>query len=350
MKARQLSFFDEAKRYEKITKLGDPLEKLDSVMDWEMFRAPLTKVCQKEDYTRGGRPPIDVIIKFKASVLRRIYNLSFDQIEYQINDSLSFMRFLGLGLNDKVLDSRTIWDFENTLAHAGLMEELFCMFDEKLENEGLITHKGTIIDATFVDAPRQRNSRDDNKKIKNGEIPEEWEKPENAPKLAQKDTDARWAKKNNETHFGYKDHVKCDADSKLITNYAVTDAALHDSNRCTELLEDTDEAVYADSAYSGSNIAENLPEDCENHICEKGTRNHPLTEEQKENNRQKSKIRCRIEHIFGQMTGQLHGINIRSIGLTRAWFNIGLLNIVYNFMRYEFLKRPKPPKGISAPC
>ena len=75
-----------------------------------------------------------------------------------------------------------------------------------------------------------------------------------------------------------------------------------------------------------------------------------LTEEQKENNRQKSKIRCRIEHIFGQMTGQLHGINVRSIGLTRAWFNIGLLNLVYNFMRYEFLKRPKPPKGISAPC
>ena len=350
MKARQLSFFDEAKRYEKITKLGDPLERLDSVMDWEMFRAPLTKVCQKEDYTQGGRPPIDVIIKFKASVLRRIYNLSFDQIEYQINDRLSFMRFLGLGLNDKVLDSRTIWDFENTLAQADLMEELLCMFDEKLENEGLITHKGTIIDATFVDAPRQRNSRDDNKKIKNGEIPEEWEKPENAPKLAQKDTDARWAKKNNETHFGYKDHVKCDADSKLITNYAVTDAALHDSNRCTELLEETDEAVYADSAYSSAEIAKNLPEDCENHICEKGTRNHPLTEEQKENNRQKSKIRCRIEHIFGQMTGQLHGINIRSIGLTRAWFNIGLLNLVYNFMRYEFLKRPKPPKGISAPC
>ena len=334
MKARQLSFFDEAKRYEKITKLGDPLEKLDSVMDWEMFRAPLTKVCQKEDYTRGGRPPIDVIIKFKASVLRRIYNLSFDQIEYQINDRLSFMRFLGLGM----------------IAQAGLMEELFCMFDKKLESEGIITHKGTIIDATFVDAPRQRNSRDDNKKIKNGEIPEEWEKPENSYKLAQKDTDARWAKKNNETHFGYKDHVKCDADSKLITNYGVTDAALHDSNRCTELLEKTDKAMYADSAYSSAEIAANLPENCENHICEKGTRNHPLTEEQKENNRQKSKIRCRIEHIFGQMTGQLHGINIRSIGLTRAWFNIGLLNLVYNFMRYEFLKRPKLPKGISAPC
>lgn len=80
-------------------------------------------------------------------------------------------------------------------------------------------------------------------------------------------------------HFGYKDHVKCDAESKLITNYGVTDASVHDSRCCTDLLEDTDRIVYADSAYSGGEIADNLPDDCENQICEKGTRNHPLTEE-----------------------------------------------------------------------
>lgn len=89
----------------RIAKIGDPLTKLDKVMDWEMFREPLTKVCQKEDYTKGGRPPIDVIIKFKASVLRRLYSLSFEELEYQLNDRLSFMRFVGIGLNDNVLDS-----------------------------------------------------------------------------------------------------------------------------------------------------------------------------------------------------------------------------------------------------
>ena len=164
-----------------------------------MFRSKLTKACQKEDTGKGGRPPIDVIVEFKASTIKRIYNLSYEQTEYQINDRLSFMRILGISLSDRVLDANTIWDFENTLAQAGLMEELFCMFDAMLE---------------------------------------EWEKPENAHKLAQKDTDARWTKKNNEVHFGYKDHVKCDADSKPITNYGVTDAALHDSQRCTELLEE----------------------------------------------------------------------------------------------------------------
>ena len=225
------------------------------------------------------------------------------------------------------------------------MEELFFMFDAMLESEGLITHKGTIIDATFVDAPRQRNSRDENKSIKEGHTPEEWEKPENKPKLAQKDTDARWAKKGIETHFGYKDHVKCDADSKLITNYGVTDAAVHDSQCCIDLLESSDRIFYADSAYCSEEIIESLPECCENQICEKGKRNQPLTDEQKESNRQKSKTRCRIEHIFGFMTNSMHGITIHSIGITRAWFNIGLTNLIYNFCRYEFLKRSKPSKG-----
>ena len=340
MKVRQRSFFDEENRIEKISKIGDPLEMLNQVIKWEMFRNILKKaVVRKETTSKGGRPPYDVVMMFKILVLQRLYNLSDDQTEYQINDRRSFMRFLGLELCDPVPDAKTIWKFRNDLAQTDAMEELFSLFDEMLEAEGLITHKGTIIDATFVDVPRQRNSRDENKKIKEGEVPEEWKNPENAHKLAQKDTDARWAKKNNEVHYGYKNHVKCDADSKLITNYDITDAAVHDSQRCTELLDNKDKAVYADSAYSGAEIAENLPENCKNQICEKGYRNHPLTEEQKENNKKKSKIRCRIEHIFGFMTNSMNGINIRSIGIDRAWFNIELMNLVYNMRRYEFLKR-----------
>ena len=174
---------------------------------------------------------------------------------------------------------------------------------------------------------------------KNGEIPEEWTNPENKNKLAQKDTDAEWTNKNNKTNFVYKDHVKCDADSKLITNYSVTGASVHDSQCCVFFIDEQDKVLYADSAYSGKPIALALPESCENQICEKGYRNNPLTPEQKENNRRKSKIRCRIEHIFGFMTGAMHGITIRSIGITRAWFNIGITNLVYNFCRYGYLKR-----------
>ena len=86
---------------------------------------------------------------------------------------MSFMRFLGINLCDKVPDAKTIWKFKNDLTETETVDKLFCMFDEHLDKEGLISHKGTIVDATFVDAPRQRNSRNENKKIKNGVIPEE---------------------------------------------------------------------------------------------------------------------------------------------------------------------------------
>lgn len=345
MKKLQKSLFDEEERMEALLRMNDSLERLNEVIEWEKFRRPLTRASRKEDSGKGGRPAYDVMMMFKILVLQRLYNLSDDQMEYQINDRLSFMRFLGLNLEDKVPDAKTIWNFRNDLAEAELDRELFYRFDCQLQEQGLITHSGTIVDATFVEVPKQRNHRDENKQIKNGEIPEEWRKPENADKLAQKDIDARWAKKNNEMFFGYKDHVKCDADSKLITNYEVTAANVYDGEKCTDMLNVKDENFYADSAYSSAEIAENLPKYCKNHICEKGTRDHPLTEEQKNNNREKSRTRCRIEHIFGYMTNSMNGITIRSIGIKRAKFNIGFMNLVYNFCRYRFLKNQKRTMG-----
>lgn len=339
MKARMRSFFDEENRMTKISKIGDPLEVLNAIIKWEMFRDILKKNIVRKENNKGGRPPFDMVMMFKILVLERLYNLSDDQAEFQINDRRSFMRFLGLESYDTVPDAKTIWKFRNDLSKTDAIEECFHLFNEMLAEEGLITHSGTIIDATFVDAPRQRNTREENKKIKNGEVPEDWEKPENAAKRAQKDTDACWAKKNGETHFGYKDHVKCDADSKLITSYGASAASLHDSQICTELLDDDDEVIYADSAYSSAEIAENLPENCKNEICEKGYRGNPLTEEQKKENNRKSKVRCRIEHIFGFMTNSMKGITLRCIGFKRAWTQIGLLNLVYNMCRYKILKQ-----------
>lgn len=196
-----------------------------------------------------------------------------------------------------------------------------------------------IVDATFADAPRQRNSREENKRLKDGEIPEEWE--EKPHKLCQKDTDAAWTKKRDETHFGYKNHIKADADGKVILDYKVTPANVHDSNEFTNFIDEKDNVVYADSAYAGKK----LPEHVKNEVCEKGYRNHPLTKEQKENNRRKSKVRCRIEHIFGFMTVSMKGLTVRSVGISRAEFNIGMTNLVYNICRYCFLKKKEVCKG-----
>lgn len=345
MAMKQFGFFDESNRLKKLSQLGDALEKLDKVINWEMFRGILEKVFCKEPKGAGGRPPYDYVLLFKILVLQRIYNISDDQTEYQINDRISFMRFLGLGLGDSVPDAKTIWLYRDTLTKTDVIHEIFQLFNRQLENAHLITHTGSIVDATFVDAPRQRNTRDENAKIKAGEFPEEWERPENAHKLAQKDIDARWTKKGNEVHYGYKDHVKVDADSKLITEYAVTPASVHDNHELLDLLDGTDNALYADSAYSGAAITEALPKNVTSHIHEQGYRGSPLTEEQKNRNRIKSKIRARIEHVFGFMTGPMHGITVRSIGFDRAAFNIGLTNFVYNLCRYEILNRPKKVAG-----
>lgn len=248
------------------------------------------------------------------------------------------MRFLNLGLNDKVPDAKTIWKFRNDLATGSVARILFKIFDDRLRAEGLITHKGTIVDATFVEAPRQRNTPEENEHIKKGQTPPEWEKEEQKYKVAQKDQDARWTRKGDERHYGYKNHVKTDSDSKLITNYMVSDASVHDSKCCIPLLDSDDRVLYADSAYIGKEIAGQLPPGCKGRILEKGFKGKPLTTRQKNNNKRKSRVRCRIEHVFGFMTGSMKGITVRCIGIVRAEFNIGLTNLIYNMCRYRLLK------------
>jgi IS5 family transposase len=191
------------------------------------------------------------------------------------------------------------------------------------------------VDASFVDVPRQRNKKEENDTIKSGNTPEDWkEKPH---KLSQKDIDARWTKKNNETHYGYKNHAKCDTKSKVITKYAVTDASVHDSQPLLGLLDNKDEGqpLFADSAYIGEELHEKLGQEkkVSIEVCEKGYRNKPLTEGQKESNKAKSKTRVRVEHVFGFVENSMNGSYIRCIGIARAESTIGLMNLTYNLFR-----------------
>lgn len=201
---KQINLFAEETQLERLSKLGDSLERL-KVIDFESFRPILTEGMKKERKSSAGRHPFDNVMMFKVLVLQRLFNLSDDQTEYQITDRISFQRFLGLSLGEKVPDAKTIWLFRNTLTTLEIIDKLFSQFNQMLDAQGIITYTGTIVDATFVDAPRQRNSRDENEQIKNNEIPEEWKK--NPHKMSQKDTDARWTKKRDETHYGYKDHT-----------------------------------------------------------------------------------------------------------------------------------------------
>ena len=334
---------------ERISKIGDPLEKINATIDWEMFRPALLKRTRKDDYSKGGRPPFDVVRMFKIAMLQDWNNISDGSAEYLINDRLSFQRFLGMELGEKAPDANTIWLFKEQLGEEG-MREMFGAFNALLEKSGVITHKGSIFDATFVDAPRQRNSKEENQAIKEGKIPEEWTLPGNEAKLEQKDTDARWAKKGSETHYGYKDHVKVDSDSKIITAFSVTSANVHDSKEIVGLVDEKDEVAFADSAYVGEELHKEIREknpDIVLKIHEKGYKNKPLTDEQKASNREKSKVRARVEHVFGYVTRFMNGITIRTIGIARAKREICAMNLAYNIRRAVFLVSAKKAELVS---
>lgn len=338
---RDYGFFDQDIRLSKLSQLGDPLERLTQGIDFESFRTFLEGHLSKLSKGPGGRPAYDYVLMFKVLILQRFYNLSDDQVEFQINDRLSFMRFLELTIADDVPDSKTVWNFKEQLIDLELIEPLFVLFLAQLEALGLIVNEGKIIDASFIEVPKQRNSQSDNELIKNGQIPEKF--TDNPHKLAQKDTDARWTKKGGVSYFGYKNHVKTDAKSKLITKYKVTDAAVHDSQVLDNLLDIKDEGedCYADGAYTGEQqIATIAGKKMTNQVCDRAYRNTPLTEEQKMSNTQKSRTRSRVEHIFGFMEMSMNGMTLNQIGLKRIEAVVGLMNLTYNMFRKIQLTTP----------
>ena len=343
------ALFGKHYRLKKLSRQGDPLEKLNRVIDWSMFRPILEKTQNTDKKSNAGAKPYDPILMFKILILQRYYNLSDGQTEYQILDRLSFCRFLGLSLDDKVPDEKTIWDFRERLTSKGLEAELFEAFAALLAEHGLIAHQGQLVDASFVEVPRQRNTREENKTIKAGKDPAEWEDQPN--KKRQKDTDARWTKKNGQSYYGYKDHLKVDNKHKLIQSYSVTDASVHDSQALEGLLDQTDkgQSLHADSAYTGEKQQQTIAShQMINKVHQKGSRGHPLSKGQKQLNRHKSRTRARVEHVFGFMAGSMNQLYVRCIGAGRAEGVIGLINLTYNLFRVEQLVRlhgipvPKP--------
>jgi IS5 family transposase len=342
----QMGFFDLSDRHASLDARKDPLVEIDAVVPWEEFRPMLERVWRKpeaERKSRAGRKPLDAVLMFKTLVLSALYNLSDDQIEYQVRDRLSFMRFLGLGLEDRVPDSKTVWLYREVLAQAGMVEALFKQFDGHLARQGYIARGGQILDASIVPAPRTHNTRDENKTIKSGEVPEDWaDKP---AKRSQKDVDARWTKKHGKSHYGYKNHVNVDRKHKLVRRYHVSDAALHDSQAVDHLLMrgNTGAGVWADPAYRSEEMGTKLRAlKLKSHIHRKGKRGKPLTEQGKASNRTKSSVRARVEHVFGAQANDMGGTLVRTIGMVRAKAKIGMKNLAYNMRRLGQLRRLNP--------
>lgn len=344
---KQRGFFDFSERQKKLLKTRNFLEQINAIVTWEAFRPLLDAALNRSTREKGGRPPFDAVLMFKILVLQALYNLSDEQTEYQILDRLSFMTFLGFDLHSVVPDARTIWLFREDLIAAQAVEKLFYQFDAMLSAHGFEASGGQIIDATFVDVPRQRNGRDDNKTIKEGKVPEGW----SDKKKAHKDTDARWTKKNGAAYYGYKNHANVDRKHKVIRRYKVTDASVHDSQELDSILDPNNDsqATWADSAYRSEEQEAKLKEKgCASNIHERAYRNKPLTPEQEAANKERSRVRARVEHVFGHIETAMNGCYVRTVGKARAEAKIGLENLAYNISRFTFLVRNAKARGVPA--
>ncbi len=237
----QPGLFDLDERYAALSKRGDPLERLTAVVDFEMFRADLEAALDRSDRSRGGRPPMDAVMMFQVLVLQALYGLADEQTEFQIRDRLSFMRFLRLDLHGRVPDARTIWLFRELLTRAKAIDALFARFEAHLRASGYLAMGGQMIDASIVEAPRQRNTDAEKEELKAGRIPEDW--TARPAKLRQKDRDGRWTLKRGRRKrrpdgtlameiavpvYGYKSHIGTDRRHRLIRTWAVTDASRYD--------------------------------------------------------------------------------------------------------------------------
>lgn len=354
----QLGFFDLDDRYAQLSKSGDPLERLSAAVNFEAFRYRIEKALKRSDGSQGGRPPYDSVLMFKVLVLQALYNLSDDQAEFQVRDRLTFMRFLGLGVNDKAPDAKTIWLFRELLTQTKAMDKLFARFNAVLEEQGYLAMSGQIVDATIVAAPRQRNTDGEKEAIKEGRIPEDWE--ENPAKLRQKDRDARWTvkyskakpKENGQPQvdlaiptFGYKNHISTDRRFGLIRKYTVTDAAAHDGARLPDVLDKANTAggVWADTAYrSRKNEAFMARNGFVSHVHRRKPKGKSMPEATRKANARKSMVRTKVEHVFAAQKHRM-GLFIRTIGIERAKTKIAMANIAYNMQRLAWLNARGAP-------
>ena len=356
----QPGFFDLDERYGALSAAGDPLERLAAVVDFELLRGELDAALDWSDRAKGGRPPYDAVMMFKILVLQTLYTLSDDQTEYQLNDRLSFMRFAGLALEDRVPDAKTIWLYREQLTRAGAIERLFARFDAALRDAGYLAMGGQIVDATVVEARRPRRTGNEKATVKSGGVPEAWSQA----KRAQMDTDGRWTIKRGRQRppgagepqarvaaaiavpvFGYKNHLGIDRRHGFIRRFAVTDAATHDGHQLGRLLDpdNTASPVWADSAYrSAANRALLARRGLVPQFQRPKPRGKPMPPHLARGNAARARVRVAVEHVFAAQKCRL-GLVIRSVGLARATTRLGLANLATNMTRLAWFATRAAP-------
>ena len=243
-----MSLFAEQEREARLDRIGDALSKLAAHVDFAALAAEIDEAAPRPGRERGGRPPFPTELMVRVLVIQQLYNLSDEQMEFQLLDRLSFQRFVGLRQSSQAPDRTTIWTFKERLIKTGASERIFEAVNRQLDRQGYIARGGQMIDASIVPVPRQTLTRDEKEMmIQQDAMPAEW----SPPKRRQKDVQARWTKKHGKSDFGYKLSTSVDKRHKLIRRVQVSTASENDTLHFERVLDpgNTSREVCADKGY-----------------------------------------------------------------------------------------------------
>jgi IS5 family transposase len=331
------NLFAAQEREAKLTELGDSLQKLERLVDFEALTAAVDNAAPRPSRERGGRPPFPTEVMVRILLIQQMFNLSDEQLEFQLLDRMSFQRFARLRDSSQIPDRTTVWTFKERLIKAGASETIFEAVNRQLAKHGYIARGGQMIDASIVQAPKQSLSKEEKALVvEQNAMPADW----SPPKRRQKDLAARWTKKHGKSYFGYKLSVNADKRCKLIRKIKISTASEHDTLHFEDVLDpaNTSRDIYADKGYVNHKREERLTsEGYRMHIQRKGSKDKPLSEAQQRRNRRIASPRARVEHVFAGMA-QLGGKMLRSIGLARATLHLNWKAAAYNLRRFCYLK------------
>ncbi len=332
----KVSLFAEHERELKLDKIGDALSQLAKHVDFAALAAEIDEAAPRPGRERGGRPPFPTELMVRVLVIQQMYNLSDEQMEFQLLDRLSFQRFVGLRQSSQAPDRTTIWTFKERLINAGASDRIFSAVSRQLERQGYIARGGQMVDASIVPVPKQTLNKDEKDVVQQDATPAKW----SPATRRQKDVQARWTKKHGKSYFGYKLSSSVDKCHKMIRRIHVSTASEHDTLHFEQVLDagNTSRDVWADKGYVDGQRERRLNEQgWRMNIQRKGQPGRPLSACQDGRNHRIAKTRARVEHVFASLE-QMGGKALRSIGLARATLHLNWKAATYNLRRLCSLK------------
>ncbi len=297
-------------KYRKKTRKEIFLEEMEQIIPWQEMSEAIKPYYAKEP-KGAGRKPIGLLRMLKIHFLQHWFELSDPAVEEALYDSRAMRLFVGIDLgHETVPDETTICKFRHLMEKHNLGDELFRLVNVYLSENGLKVSRGTIVDASIISAPTSTKNKD-----------------------KQRDPDMHQTKKGNQWYFGMKTHIGVDSKTKLIHAIVVTPANVHDSQVIGDLLHGDETRVWGDSAYAGqTEVLASVAPDAKDFTQKKGSRYHKLSAADRAKNRNKSKVRAKVEHVFGIMKRQFGYHKVRYRGLEKnahaVFTKCALVNLV----------------------